>query len=223
MWKMQWFNHPVVWLNSKSWCQCQTRLKLKFIDAELYRLNKEHITLFGRIQRHSLKTIQVPIQVNAFCRSNCPWLSQRAFVLPWGIHGAPLWRPLKSGTQKAHSWMFLRTLDTLRRNYSSFMGSGSCERQAGTRLRSSAAEVPAECGQAVSVTITDHTAQGSTLQKMWRLYPAQIVSLRGRAQELGEVLGPLSSQEASHNVFRDPWLWGGALMTAQRGLLPEHD
>lgn len=100
--------------------------------------------------------------------------------------------------------MFLRTLDTLRRNYSSFMGSGSCERQAGTRLRSSAAEVPAECGQAVSVTITDHTAQGSTLQKMWRLYPAQIVSLRGRAQELGEVLGPLSSQEASHKVFRDP-------------------
>ena len=49
------------------------------------------MTLLERIQCRSLNTLQVPIQVNALCRSSCPWLIQLVFVLPRGVHISLVW------------------------------------------------------------------------------------------------------------------------------------
>lgn len=104
-------------------------------------MNEGHVTLFGSVLCHYLEIIQVPIQVNAFCGSNCSWPIPLASVLPSGIHISPcrghgvsllLFRRWSSWLPSKLYWKgsFMNVFKDFR-NYSTFMNCtpppGSCK------------------------------------------------------------------------------------------------
>lgn len=155
-------------------------------------MNKEHRTLFGRIQCHSLKAIQGPFQVEVTVPGWFGWplFCPEAFIyLLCGSHWIAVLLSftnevsdfLPSGMEKAQSWMFLRTFDTLHRNYSTFMNwtlpSGRCKAVGGGGcLWSSAAMVPRERGRIV-LDSEYHTVKKAHCRKGTGFTYSGIVSL----------------------------------------------